>query len=105
MQLDRDFLAQIVITLAVCIGGWMMFVEPRADELKELEQALAETEAHPMRTNQKTLKALANRVEEFRERVRLVEFQNAFARDSSQMYGRIMTVAKSLNDPGCPQIK
>jgi hypothetical protein len=97
MQLDRDFLVQILITLGVCVGGWLVLVAPRAGELRELERAIAEAAANPLRTDEATLTTLASRVETFREHVRSIERQNEFARDSSQMYGRIMALAKSYD--------
>jgi hypothetical protein len=31
--LSREFLSQLIIVVAACVGGWMMFVEPKMTEL------------------------------------------------------------------------
>ena len=33
----RELLAQTIIALAVCIGGWMILVQPAIDDLHEVE--------------------------------------------------------------------
>ncbi len=93
VPLDRDFIAKGVIAAALCIGAWLMFVQPRMRELAVLEQTIAEHAAKPTPISQQTIELAAARVGEIRSRVREIEAQNALASDTSHLFSIIMDLA------------
>lgn len=95
--LDRQFFSQVVIVLAMCIGGWMMFVEPRAQELADLDavveqgESAADTQAPDEAQMMKLLqrvKAIENRVDEIKE-------AGEYALNTSALYGRLTAAARA----------
>ena len=91
---DRRMVAEFFIMLAVCVGAWMMIVEPKASELRELEANIAEAERNPGAQSQGSVKHMASQLDTVRTRVRKISRQNEFGRDSSRIYGLIMSLAK-----------
>jgi len=91
---DRRMVAEFIILLAVCVGAWMMIVEPKAAELRELEASVAAVEQNPAMNNHGAVKHMASRLDDVRDRARAIARQNEFGRDSSRIYGIIMSLAK-----------
>ena len=58
---NRDFGSICVIVLAVCIGTWMMFVEPMATKLGRVEASIAEFEAGGSQFTESAVRRMANR--------------------------------------------
>jgi Tfp pilus assembly protein PilO len=87
---DRQMVAQVVITLAVCLGGWMMIVEPKVEEIAELEAAIAEATSDPTLAAGAGIEELAERMAEMRDRAQRIERRSEVARDSSRLYSAIM---------------
>ena len=87
---DRQMIAQVVIMLAVCVGGWMMIVEPKVEEITELEASIAEASADPALASGDNVEQLAQRMIDMRERARRIERRSALAKDSSRLYSAIM---------------
>ena len=92
--LDRQLIAQIVIIVAVCAGGWMTFVEPNIDELHRLEATIAEASSSPLPMGQETIEQMADQFAQVRDRFRRIEVKNEFAGDSTRIYGLIMDLAE-----------
>ena len=92
--LDRQLIAQIVIIVAVCAGGWMTFVEPNIDELHRLEATIAEASSNPLPMGQESIEQMADQFARVRDRFRRIEVRNEFAGDSTRIYGLIMDLAE-----------
>ncbi len=93
-SIDRNLIAQILIVLAVCIGGWMMLVEPRAQELADLQRILDQSAGSEDGDSTSALERLTNRLVELRSRVQEISIANQLAGDSSNLYDRITTLAQ-----------
>lgn len=91
---NRDLLAQLVIVLAVCVGGWMILVQPAAQKLAEIESAIDQSKVAATGLNQDGIEKLAGRMDDLRQRVRAVERRNHLNADSSHLYGQIMNLAR-----------
>jgi Tfp pilus assembly protein PilO len=92
---DRRVLAEVVVILAVCVGGWMMMVEPSARALRETEAEIEAARANPILSSRDMIVRMASRMSGVREEVRAVEEKSALGRDSSKMYGLVMQTAKA----------
>ena len=92
--LDRELISQLVIIFAVAIGAWMMFVQPQADELAELDEVLRETAPVVDDAQVDDLDALGEQVADARGEIRLIAERNEAARDSSRIYGAVSQVAE-----------
>ena len=92
--IDRQLAAQIMIMLAICVGGWMMIVEPKLNEINKLEATIAEATANPMLAAQQSVEDMADELQTVRDRLGWIEAQNNFAGDSSQIYGLVMDLAE-----------
>jgi Tfp pilus assembly protein PilO len=80
--------------LAVCIGGWMMLVKPKIDEVANLEGILAEHATFASSAiNQQSIEAGAKRVAAMKTRLEQIESFNQLAGDSSRFYGLVMDLA------------
>ncbi|UCD74644.1 MAG: hypothetical protein JSV91_12750 [Phycisphaerales bacterium] len=90
----RDLLAQTVIVLALCIGGWMLFVQPTVEELQEVEAIIAYSRAGAAGLNQEAIEDMADRMSGLRRYVLDVRRRGRLADDSSRLYGLIMDLAQ-----------
>ena len=95
IALDRETIAQLIIILALCVGGWMMLIEPRVDELHELQVKIREATANPLLASPDSLDDMVRQLEGVRGRLQRIRNQNQFASDSSYMYSRIMDLAEA----------
>lgn len=92
---QRDLVAHGVICAAICIGGWMMLVQPKSRALASLEADIAEQTSSDVPLTQSGVEALAARVEQVKSRVQDVQRRNALASDSARLYGEVMKLAES----------
>jgi hypothetical protein len=92
---DRRILAEGIVILAACIGGWMMMVEPSARALRETEAEIEAARANPILSSRDMIVRMASRMSSVREEVRAVEERSVLGRDSSKMYGLVMQIAKA----------
>ncbi len=92
-MIDRETISQVVIILALCIGGWLLIVEPKLSELQELDAMIAQTTANPMLLAEGTFERMVGQLDDVRDRVGEILTLNSFASDSSHMYGLIMDLA------------
>ena len=72
----------------------MIFVQPAAEELSELENNIAQSRAGATGLNQDAIEKLADRMNDLRQRVRTVEHRSRLDADSSHLYGLIMDLAR-----------
>lgn len=91
--LDREFISQLVIVLAVCAGAWMMLVQPKTAELARLERQLAETAQTSALSSQEGIEALADRFASYRRQLDTIRRRNAVAEDASSLYATVMRLA------------
>jgi Tfp pilus assembly protein PilO len=107
--LDRQLLAQLIIIVALCAGGWMMIVQPQIDELHELRATIAQARSTQTSLGEGTIEQMADELTAVRDRFRRIEARNTFADDSTQIYGLIMDLAAEHGiavqrlDPGSNQ--
>ena len=94
MILDRKLTVETGIMVAVCIGAWMMIVQPKRAECRELEAKIAEARKNPVEARRAAIERMAGQVDQVRVRVREIREQSRFGRDVSQMYGLIMGLGK-----------
>jgi len=93
--IDRTMIAQAVITIAACIGGWLVFVEPQAVEAQQLEEEIRVGSQHAAGIDQDTVQRLAQQLEQVRSRIRTIEERGEITRDSSYLYSIIMDLART----------
>lgn len=93
-SVDRKIIAELIIMLAVCVGAWMIFVQPRVARFEELEVSIAEAERNPALASRNVIEEMAGRLHEIRDEVRIIDARNEFGRDSSEIYGLLMRLAK-----------
>lgn len=107
--LDRQLIAQIIIILAICAGGWMMIVQPQIDELTRLQATIAEIRNSQVPMGEGTIEQMADELAKVRDRFQRIETRNEFAGDSTRIYGLIMDLADEHGvtvqrlDPGSDQ--
>lgn len=94
MMFDRKLVVEMVVLVGVCIGAWMMVVQPKRAECRELEAKIAAAEENPVEHRGAVIEQMASHVDDVRVRVREIRQQSRFGRDVSQMYGLIMGLAK-----------
>jgi hypothetical protein len=99
---DRDLIAQVVIIIAACVGGWMVFVHPKAAELDSIERVIELHSSHAEaphglsddELDRSTIERAAQRMGEIRRRVGEIELANAIGRDSSRLYATMTDLAR-----------
>ena len=94
LPIDREFVTQVVIVLSACFGGWMIFVQPKADAMQEIQTAIAQHKEDIKAKNNLAVESIARRAPALRDRSREIDAMNALAGDSSLLYGRVMSLAK-----------
>jgi Tfp pilus assembly protein PilO len=90
--IDRQFLANVLVIIGVCVGAWMLIVEPKMVELAKLETEIAEHKAAPT-ISPELIQAAAQRNARTTARVEDIMASNRMADDSSEFYGLIMDLA------------
>jgi Tfp pilus assembly protein PilO len=93
LPFDREMVAHIVIGLALCAGGWFLFVQPKLGELHKLQASVM---AHTGESfvNEASADRFAHRIEGLRTQVLNIEQRNELSRDSSKLYRQIMVLAR-----------
>ena len=93
-NLDRAMIVQFLIGLALTVGGWLFFVQPRLDELRRLETAIAESRARTSLLGTAASDQLAQQARLLRAQVAQIDGKNTVASDSAVLYARITSLAK-----------
>ena len=93
-NLDRPTIVHFVLGLALVVGGWFFFVQPRLDELRQLDMAITEHRAHSSSFGIATSDQIAQQASLLRSQVAQIDRKNAIAGDSAMLYARIMSLAK-----------
>lgn len=96
--LDRQFFAQVVVVLAVCIGGWMMFIEPRAEELAQLDAVIEQgASGLPDMPDEAVMSSIVERLSSVEDRVTKISRASAYALNTSTVYGQLTDIAAAHN--------
>ena len=85
---------QAAVALGACLGSWMFLVQPRAVELQELHDSIQKLRAKSVPTSHVSVEQIARETPRLRQRCSEIEERGALAQDTSQLYGRIMSLAK-----------
>jgi Tfp pilus assembly protein PilO len=93
-RVDRNLVSQVAIVLAICVGGWMMLIQPRAQELADLQSVLDQAAGSREGGSTAALERLTNRVVELRDRIEEINAANSVAGDSSALYDGMMKLAQ-----------
>lgn len=93
-NLDRAMIVQFLIGLALTAGGWLFFVQPRLDEVRQLETAVTEHRARSSSLGAVAIDRLAQRAKLLRAQVAQIDRKNTIASDSTALYARITSLAK-----------
>ncbi|MHC5023988.1 MAG: hypothetical protein ACYTGG_08760 [Planctomycetota bacterium] len=91
--IGRELIAQAVIIVAACLGGWAIFVQPKIQEINRLEAIVARSAAMQELMDEKEIEAIARRISTFKSRVRWIRDSGLLARDTSRLYELIMNLA------------
>lgn len=108
---DRELFAQLVIAITVCVGGWMMLVQPQARKLQQVEATIAAARSNPLLTDQHAVEQMARELQVTRDHIRQIIDRNHHSNDSSQLYSLIMEAAARTDvaiqqfDPSATQTK
>lgn len=94
---QRELMAHAIICAAICVGGWMMLVQPKSRALADIEATIAEQSSGDVPLTEDGVKSLASRVEQVKERVQDVKARNALASDSARLYSQTMMLAEERN--------
>ncbi len=97
VNLDRAMIVQFLIGLALTVGGWLFFVQPRLDELRRLETAIAESRARTSLLGTAASDQLAQQARLLRAQVAQIDRKNTIALDSAVLYARITSLAKQYD--------
>jgi hypothetical protein len=94
-QMSRDLIAQSVIAGAVCVGGWMMFVQPKVKQCNDLEAKIEQSKSAAADTG--PTEEMVRQVSRIRQRAAEITARSALSQDSSALYGMIMDLARTQN--------
>lgn len=83
----REVIAQLVIILAVSLGGWLVFVHPKAKKLEDVNRVLFAASSAGDPLGEKTIAQLASQMSEGRERLQSLEHLNLLADNTTVLYG------------------
>jgi len=95
LPIDRETITQTAIALGACLGGWMFLVQPKAVALREVDASIQKLRAQSSALSHLSVEPIAREAPKLRERIEEIEAKGAFAKDTSQLYGRIMSLAKA----------
>ena len=91
--MDRVFVVHAVIALAVCLGAWMFLVDPKVQQLHDVEAMIEQRRARLSAMDDAVIEQLAIQAATIRARSDEIESRGRLAEDSALMYGLIMSLA------------
>ncbi len=90
----REIIVQVIIVVAVVLGGWNMLIAPRAEALQQLETVIADGESAVASLDEELTRRLSDRLSEVRARIGDIAQANETAEDTSRIYGRFTDLAR-----------
>lgn len=91
---NRETIVHVVIAIAVCVGGWVMVVDPMIAEVKELEATVAEVSGQINPDEQSNLTRIVNQLKSFHSRIEQVVSFNRLSKNPPQFYEAVMALAQ-----------
>ena len=91
---DRGIFGHFLIGLILTIGGWLFFVHPRLDGLRQLRATVAEHRERSSSLSISSSDEIAERGETLRLQIAAIEDKSMIARESSELYARIRSLAQ-----------
>jgi len=91
--IDRESIAQIVIVLALCIGGWLAFVEPKATRAAELQTQIRMLDQMHWSPGPAPL-SLEPALARLETRVRNIEHGGQLTTDTAYLYQTVSSLAR-----------
>ncbi|MCZ6834814.1 MAG: hypothetical protein O7G85_03485 [Planctomycetota bacterium] len=88
-MMEREFIAQLVIILAVSLGGWMMLVQPKARQLHEMEAVFLAVTNNSSEYSDVALQDLADMLTDGRQRIDEIDERNKLAENTTLLYSLI----------------
>ena len=95
LPIDRETITQFGIALGACLGGWMFLAQPKAVQLRDLDASIQKLRTQSAALSHLSVEPIARKAPKLRERSGEIEAKGKFAQDTSQLYGRIMNLAKA----------
>ncbi len=92
--IDREFVVHAVIALAVCLCVWMFLVDPKVQQLHDVEARIEQRQARLSAMNDAVIEQLAIQAATIRARSDEIESRGRLAADTALMYGLIMSLAE-----------
>ncbi len=92
----RDLVIQVVIALALCVGGWLFLVKSKAEELRDVEARIVQSriKTQSLSADHTNFEKIGVRTPRLRARARVIQARGSIAEDSSSLYGRITDLAE-----------
>ncbi len=91
---NRDLVIQVLIALALCVGGWLFLVKSKAADLREVEARITRSRSQSRSTDHTKFEKIGARVPRLRTRAREIQARGSIAKDLSALYGRITDLAE-----------
>ena len=91
--IDRDLIVHFVVASSLCVGGWMIFAQPKLVELKQLESRIAQSQTGRT-VDQPQIGRIAEQLGMLSARAAGIRVRSQSAVDSSQLYGVIAALAR-----------
>jgi len=92
--LNRETVVHITIVLAVCVGGWVMVVDPMIAEVKALEATVAEVSQQINPDEHSNLARIVGQIKSFHSRIKQVVVFNRLSKNPPQFYEAVMALAQ-----------
>ena len=93
VPVDREFITQAIIVLGACLGSWVIFVQPKAEKLHQVEAVVEQGRVQAAARNHASIEKIANYAPKLRARCDEIELRSRLSRDSAVLYGQIMALA------------
>jgi len=95
--MDREFIAQLVIILGLSLGGWAMFVHPKASKLDQLQSVFHTVPPGTSPTGDGAIERLADMLGDGQQRISAIEYRNKLAENVTLLYGMISDLGARTN--------
>ncbi len=93
LPLDREMLTQVAVVVGVCLGGWMVLVQPRVQELSELEAANEARRQFAASFKAMPTELVADQTDRLNVLCDDIEARSRLSADTAQLFGLIMALA------------
>lgn len=91
--IDRDLIVHFLVASSLCVGGWMIFAQPKLVELKQLESRIAQSQTGRT-VDEPQIGRIAEQLGMLSARAARIRVRSQSAVDSSQLYGVITALAR-----------